>query len=163
MRPLSVLAVLEGASPGWRTKPPPPPEIMDSDEHYVVQQSLNNWLIQGWLHFLIKWEGYGYENTWVPEGNVSAPGKIWEFYQNHPRAPQWIQSSALQSIHFQNPSTLRTHYSKRGMMSGDNCLFHWSLLDHWSSSWFELWHCWILGSWPQSSGKFMAKDRRIIC
>ena len=57
--------------------PPPPPVIVDGDEHYVVEQVLDSQLIQGQLHFLIKWEGYGYEkNTWVPEGNVSAPDKI---------------------------------------------------------------------------------------
>ena len=50
---------------------------MDGDEHYMVEWIMDSWLIQGWLHFLIKWEGYSYEeNTWVPEGNVSDPGKI---------------------------------------------------------------------------------------
>ena len=61
-------------------KPPPPPVIVDGDEHYVVEHILDSWLIWGWHHFLIKWEGYGYEeNTWVPKGAVSAPGKIQEF------------------------------------------------------------------------------------
>ena len=50
---------------------------MDGDEHYVVEQILDSQLIWGWLHFLIKWEGYSYEeNTWVPESDVTAPGKI---------------------------------------------------------------------------------------
>ena len=88
---------------GQQTKPPPPPEIVDGDEHYVVERILDSQLIRGRLHFLIKWEGYGYEeNTWVPEGDVSAPGKIQEFYRIHPGAPQQVRSSAFQSIHFQN-------------------------------------------------------------
>ena len=67
--------------------------------HYVVEWILDSWLIWGWLHFLIKWEGYSYkENTWISEGDVSAPGKIWEFYQIHPRAPQRVRSWAFQSI-----------------------------------------------------------------
>ena len=129
-------------------KPPPPLEIVDSDEHYVVEQILDSQLIWGWLHFLIKWEGYGYEeNTWISESNISAPDKIQEFYRNHPRAPQQVLSSAFQSIHFQNASASSAQHSKRVVMSGDNCLDHQPLLDHqsilgsslgsspWSSHW----------------------------
>ena len=106
---------------------------MDGDEHYMVEWILDSQLIQGGLHFLIKWEGYGYEeNTWVPEGDILAPGKIREFYCIHPRAPQQVQSSAFQSICFQNASASRVQHSKRGVMSGDNRLDHLSLLDHWS-------------------------------
>ena len=106
-------------------KPPPPPEIVDGDEHYVVEWILDSQLIRGQLHFLIKWEGYGYEeNTWVPEGDISAPGKIQEFYRIHPGASQRVRSSAFQSIHFQNASASRAQHSKRGVMSGDNHLDH---------------------------------------
>ena len=94
---VKLLLVLDNSIPGQRTKPPPP-EIVDGDEHYMVEWILDSRLIQGWLHFLIKWEAYGYENTWVPEGNISAPGKIQEFYWIHPGAPQWVWSSAFQSI-----------------------------------------------------------------
>ena len=86
---VKLLLVPDDPIPGQWTKPPPPPEIVDGDEHYVVEWILNSQLIRGWLHFLIKWEGYGYEeNTWVPESDVSAPGKIREFYRIHPGAPQ---------------------------------------------------------------------------
>ena len=82
---VKLLPVLDDSIPGQWMKPPPPLEIVDGDERYVVEWILDSWLIQGWLHFQIKWEGYGYEeNTWVPEGNVSAPGKIREFYWIHP-------------------------------------------------------------------------------
>ena len=122
---MKLLPVPDNPTPGWRTKPPPPPEIVDGDEHYMVEWILDSQLIQGQLHFLTKWEGYGYEeNTWVPEGNVSVPGKIWEFYQIPPGAPQWVQSSAFQSIHFQNASASSAQHSKRVVMSGDNCLDH---------------------------------------
>ena len=70
------LPVPDDPIPGQQTKPPPPLEFVDGDEHYVVEWILDSRLIWGQLHFLIKWEGYGYEeNTWVPEGDVSAPGK----------------------------------------------------------------------------------------
>ena len=86
---VKLLPVRDDPIPGRWTKPPPPPEIVDGDEHYVVEQILDSWFIWGQSHFLIKWEGYGYEeNTWVPEGDVSAPGKIREFYWVHPGAPQ---------------------------------------------------------------------------
>ena len=60
------------------------------------------------------WSNDYKENTWVPEGDIPAPGKVQEFYQNHPRAPQWIQNSTLQIIRFKNPSTLGMQHIKGG-------------------------------------------------
>jgi len=51
--------------PGCQSKPPPPPEIVDGEMHYVVEEVLNIQLQNGRLDFLIKWEGYSYEeNSW---------------------------------------------------------------------------------------------------
>jgi Chromo (CHRromatin Organisation MOdifier) domain len=73
---------------GRRPRPPPPLEIVDREEHYIVEQILGSRFVRGQLQFLVKWEGYGYEeNTWVPEQDVSAPDKLREFYRTHPGAP----------------------------------------------------------------------------
>ena len=74
--------------------------------------------MRGQLQFLVKWEGYGYEeNSWVPESDIAAPDKIQEFYNTHPGAPWWIHSVAFHSL---VSCTLRTQYARGGMMSGDD-------------------------------------------
>ena len=68
---------------GWKAHPPPPLEIVDGEEHYIVGWVLDSWLMRGQLQFLVKWEGYGYEeNSWVPELDIAAPDKIQEFYNS---------------------------------------------------------------------------------
>jgi hypothetical protein len=80
---IKLLPVPDDPIPGRRSRPPPPPEIVGGEEHYIVEEILDSRLIHGQLHFLIKWDGHGYEeNTWVPEHDVSAPNKIQEFYRD---------------------------------------------------------------------------------
>src|SRR3979490_1012308 len=55
--------------------------------------------MRGRLPFLVRWEGYGYEeNPWVAEENMAAPAKVREFYQSHPGAPRQIRSMAFESL-----------------------------------------------------------------
>ena len=57
----------------------------------MVEKVLDSHLMQGWLYFLVKWEGYGYEeNMWVAEEDMAAPAKVQKFYQLHPGAPRSI-------------------------------------------------------------------------
>jgi Chromo (CHRromatin Organisation MOdifier) domain len=78
---VKLLLAPEDPIPGQRALPPPPPEIIDGEEHYVVEQILDSRFIRGRFQFLVKWGGYGYEeNTWVPEQDVSALDKLREFY-----------------------------------------------------------------------------------
>jgi hypothetical protein len=88
---IKLLPVPDDPIPGRKSRPPPPPEIVGREEHYVVEKILDSRLICDQLHFLIKWDGYGYEeNTWVLEHDVSALNKVREFYRDHPGAPQRI-------------------------------------------------------------------------
>src|SRR3979490_2695002 len=90
----------------------PPPEVVDGEEHYVVEKVLDSRLIRGRLHFLVKWEGYGYEeNTWVAEEDMAAPAKVQEFYQLHPGAPRRIRSMAFKSL---MSRASRTQHPRRG-------------------------------------------------
>src|SRR3979490_2131693 len=102
----------EDPIPGRRAEPPPPPELVDGEEHYVVEKVLDSRLMRGRLHFLVKWEGDGYgENTWVAEEDMAAPAKVREFYQLHPGAPRRIWSMAFELL---MSRASRTQHPRRG-------------------------------------------------
>ena len=117
---LNVIKLLPTPSnpiPGQKASPPPPPELVDGEEHYVVEWILDSRFMRGHLQFLMKWEGYGYEeNSWVPEQDVAAPDKLHEFYRIHPGALRWIRSMAFQSL---MSHASRMQHARRGVMSGD--------------------------------------------
>ena len=103
--------------PGQKTSPPPPPELVDGEVHYVVEQILDSQFMRGCLQFLVKWEGYRYEeNSWVPEQDVTALDKLREFYRIHPGAPHQIRSMTFQSL---MSHASRMQHARRGVMSGD--------------------------------------------
>ena len=109
---VKLLPATEDPIPGQRVQQPPPLEIIDGEEHYVVEKILDSQLLWNQLQFLVKWEGYRYEeNLWVSENNVSAPEKGWEFYDTHPGAPWRIHSAAFHSLDFR---ASRTQHSRRG-------------------------------------------------
>ena len=91
------------------------------EKHYIVEQVLDSQLMRGQLQFLVKWEGYGYEeNSWVSESDIVAPDKIREFYNAHPGAPQWIHSVAFHSL---VSCALRMQHARGGEMSGDDLFY----------------------------------------
>ena len=68
---VKLLRAPEDPIPGWKAHPPPPPEMVDGKEHYIVEQVLDSQLMRCQLQFLVKWEGYGYEeNSWVSESDI---------------------------------------------------------------------------------------------
>ena len=74
--------------------------------------------MRGQLQFLVKWEGYGYEeNSWVLESDIAAPDKIQEFYTAHPGAPWQIHSVAFHSL---ISHASMTQHARGGVMSGGN-------------------------------------------
>jgi hypothetical protein len=93
-----------------RPKPQhPPPTLVDEQggEHYEVEEILDSRMFRGKLHFLVKWEGYGYEeNKWVREEELNAPDLLRDFYQKNPGAPRRITT----------PLTSRRRQSRRGVM-----------------------------------------------
>ena len=74
--------------------------------------------MRGQLQFLVKWEGYGYEeNSWIPELDIAALDKIQEFYNAHPGAPWQIHSMAFHSL---ISHASRMQQARGGVMSGDD-------------------------------------------
>jgi len=72
-------------------KPPPPPELIEGEEEYLVEEILDSKMFRGRLRFLIKWEGYSMEhNTWEYTTDVHAPKCLEEFYRKNPSTPRQI-------------------------------------------------------------------------
>ena len=102
---------------GWKASPPPLREIEDGEEHYVMEWILDSQFMRGHLQFLMKWEGYGYEeNSWVLEQDVMVPDKLHEFYWIHSGAPRQMCSMAFQSL---MSHASRMQHTRRGVMSGN--------------------------------------------
>ena len=87
---------------GRHRNPPPPPELVDGKEKYIVEEILNSRMFRWKLQYLVKWEGYGTEgNTWEYLENLKhAPEKVMEFHTRNPAAPCWIRALAFGSIPF---------------------------------------------------------------
>ena len=76
---------------GCHPKLPLPPELVEKEEEYLVEEILDSKMFCGRLRFLIKWEGYGAEhNTWEYATDVHAPKRLAEFYRKHPAALRQI-------------------------------------------------------------------------
>jgi len=91
---------------GRRPKLPPPPELIEGEEEYLVEEILDSKMFCGRLRFLIKWEGYGIEhNTWEYASDVHAPKCLAEFYRKHPAAPRQIRAATFSSIPFRSVPT----------------------------------------------------------
>jgi hypothetical protein len=88
--------------PGRRVRPSPPPELVDGEEEYAVEQILDSRMHRRRLQYLVKWEGYGTEgNTWENADQVgNAPEKVAEFHRNNPSAPRRIRAATFGSIPF---------------------------------------------------------------
>ena len=79
---------------------PPPPELVEGEEEYLVEKILDSKMFRGRLKFKIKWEGYGPEHdSWEYVLEVHAPERVADFYQQNPAAPRQIRAA----IFFNNP------------------------------------------------------------
>jgi len=81
---------------------PEPPELIDGEEEYIVEEVLSSRMFQRKLQYLVKWEGYGVEdNTWEYSENLNnAQEKVVEFHTRNPGAPCRIRTLAFGSIPF---------------------------------------------------------------
>ena len=73
---------------GRHAPPLPPPELIDGEEEYVVEEILNSHIFRWKLQYLVKWEGYGVEhNTWEYWDNVgNAADMVNNFHTKNPGA-----------------------------------------------------------------------------
>src|SRR5579859_524088 len=68
---------------------PPPPDEVEGELEYEVQEILDSKLVQGKLMYLVDWVGYGQEErTWEPAENVEhAEEAVADFHRAHPERP----------------------------------------------------------------------------
>ena len=87
--------------PGRHPQPPPPPEVIDGEDEYLVEKILDSKMFRGRLKFKIKWEGYGPEHdSWEYATEVYAPERVADFYQRNPAAPRQIRAATFSKIPF---------------------------------------------------------------
>jgi len=87
---------------GRHALPLPPPELIDSEEEYVVEEILNSRMFRRKLQYLVKWEGYSVEkNTWEYWDNLgNAADAVNDFHTRNPAAPRCICTLTFGSIPF---------------------------------------------------------------
>ncbi len=65
----------------WKTKVPPPPEIIEEPTVYQVREILDSRQRGGHLEYLIDWEGYGpEERSWVTLDGVLDPSLLTDYH-----------------------------------------------------------------------------------
>src|SRR5713101_7336623 len=66
----------------------PPPELIDGDAHYEVEEILDSRFFRNRLQYLVKWVGYpDSENLWLAASELSsAPDLVSSFHLSHPTA-----------------------------------------------------------------------------
>ena len=102
--------------PGRHMPPPPPLEIIDGEEEWVVEDIPDSRIINWKLRYLVKWKGFRVEhNSWEPRENVHAPDIILDFYRKHPGAARHIRSAEFFSLPFQPTIMPRRHDSEGGV------------------------------------------------
>jgi hypothetical protein len=93
---------------------PPPPEVIEGEEEYLVEKILDSKMFRGRLKFKIKWEGYGPEHdSWEYATEVHAPERVLEFYQKNPAAPREIRATSFSTIPFR-PIYFEAKQSSKG-------------------------------------------------
>jgi hypothetical protein len=88
--------------PGRHPTLPPPPEMIEGEEEYLVEEILDSKMFWGKIKFKKKWEGYGPEHdSWEYAAEVHTPERIADFYQKNPAAPRQIRAATFSQIPFQ--------------------------------------------------------------
>jgi Chromo (CHRromatin Organisation MOdifier) domain len=67
-----------------------PPELIEEQEEYEVEQVLASRLYGRWkkLQYLIRWKGYSHtHDSWASADDVHAPDLVQTFHQGNPQAP----------------------------------------------------------------------------
>jgi hypothetical protein len=79
--------------------PEPPPDLVEGEQEWEIEQILETRRHRNQLQFLVKWKGYSdAHNSWEPEKNLNTTESIKEYYQHNPRsigAEKWIRTTEV--------------------------------------------------------------------
>ncbi len=74
----------------------PPPDLIEGEQEWEVEQILDTRRYRSQLQFLIKWKGYsGAHNSWEPEKNLNATDLVKKYYLRNPKkegAAKWLKA-----------------------------------------------------------------------
>jgi len=106
---------------GRRQPAPPPPELVDGEEEYIVEKILDSRMFRGKLQYLVQWEGYGVEhNQWEYAHHIkNAPERVANFHRMNPAAPRRIRAVTFGTIPFRPiplTSASRRCFSRGGVI-----------------------------------------------
>ncbi len=80
----------------------PPPDLIEGEPEWEVDQIVNTRCYRNQTQFLIKWKGYSdAHNSWELEKNLNATELVGEYYKCNPRsvgAEEWIKRKEI-SVH----------------------------------------------------------------
>ena len=101
--------------------PQPPPELVEGEPEWEVEEILGSKFMHNKLVFLVRWKGYSAaEDSWQEERDLeNAPAPIAEFYRKFPGAPRRLEDGSKAG----KPITKRRRGRKR-----IGCLDHQPLL-----------------------------------
>ncbi|HEV7736862.1 MAG TPA: hypothetical protein VGO47_05740, partial [Chlamydiales bacterium] len=118
---IKLTTALDDPIPGRRPKPPPPPVLVEGEQEWEVEEVLDSRMFRGQLEYLIRWKGFGIEeSSWEPRTNVHAPQLVAKFQQEHPGAPRYIRRATFESLrfgvrpHHEQKHNVEAPFSKRG-------------------------------------------------
>lgn len=76
--------------PGQTSGPPPVVEAEDNDPEYEVEKIIGSHWVDGSLHYLVRWKGYGPEDDWsIPATQAgSFEALVRQFHELNPSEPK---------------------------------------------------------------------------
>ena len=102
---------------------PPPPQLEDGEEFFVVNALVNHRSVRNKLEYLVRWLGYdSHENTWRPATQLRADLGDAIFDQllaEYRTTPQTTPAKTLKIVQPPSPDQQAKRPSKRGLRSSD--------------------------------------------
>ena len=94
---------------GLKQPAPPPPDIVDGEEEYEVEEILDSRIYRKKLQYLVKWKGYGYgENTWEPAAKFDHASEVVDdFHEKYPTARLHLDATLSASLQAHAPPALK--------------------------------------------------------